>query len=170
MANSYVYFKGKGSWFKHLFQLDTMYAGPDDPGKWHIKLHPTPESLEEMKALNTRNRIMMDDDGKYFNLSRPRKKVINLKSGGKKEIIFDAPIVFDKDGHSLSESARIGNGSDITVKCELYSFNHQGKKQNAVRLESVRIDNLVPYEAKENYQPSEAKAAEGLMEQPEPLF
>lgn len=169
MAN-HVYFKGKGSWFRHLFQLDTMYAAPDDPGKWHLKLHPTQESLEEFKALKTKNRLMQDDDGYYINLNRPRKKTITLRTGGKKEIIFDPPKVFDKDGHPLSEDARIGNGSDVTAKCELYSYSYMGNRANAIRLESVRIDNLVPYEAKENYLPEEAKAAEGLMDQPEPLF
>ena len=166
----YVYFKGKGSWFRHIFQLDTAYAGPGEAGKWHIKLHPDKESLDLFKSLQTRNRLSRDDDGDYFNISRPREKEITLKDGSHKKIVWDAPKVFDKDGHPLSDSARIGNGSDITVKAELYTYNYQGKRNNAIRLDSVRIDNFIPYEAKENYLPDEAKSAEGLMDQPEPLF
>lgn len=166
----YVVFKGKGSWFRHLFQLDTLYAGPDDPGKWHIKLHPTAESLDLFKSLKLKNRLMRDDDGDYFNVNRPRKKVINLPNGGKKEIIFEAPKVFDVDGHPLTESARIGNGSDITVKCEKYSYTHNGKKSNAIRLDSVRIDNLIEYKAQDTYTAAESKAADGLMDQPKPIF
>jgi hypothetical protein len=162
----YVYFSGKGSWFHHLYHLDTMYAGPDDPGKWHITLHPDRQSLDLFQSLNLRNQVKSDIDGPSVKLSRPRKKVIRLKTGALKEIIFDPPKVFDNAGVPISEETKIGNGSDVTCKCELYGFNHQGRKGQAIRLESVRVDNLIPYNPPSDYLPDEAKAASGLMDHP----
>lgn len=158
----YVYFKGKGSWFRHLFQLDEEYQ------RWHITIHFVPQSLDEFKALKLKTHLKKDDDGYYAKLSRPRKKV--TKAG--KEIIFDAPQVFDKDGQPWPKDKHIGNGSDITVKCELYQYQPPGgaPKANAIRLASVRIDNHVPYEPDRDYTKDEAKGAEGLTDQPAPLF
>ena len=158
----YVYFKGKGSWFQHLFQLDEEYS------KWHVTLHFTPESLEEFRALKLKTHLKKDDDGYFSKLSRPSRKV--LRSG--KEIVFTPPKIFDKDGMPMINGSLIGNGSDITVKCELYQYTAPGGKEkaNAIRLESVRIDNLIPYEPKKDYTKEEAKAADGLTSQPAPLF
>ena len=160
MAKEYVYFKGKGSWFKHLFQLDEEF------GKWHVTLHFDGPSLDEFRALQLKTHLKKDDNGYFSKLSRPRKKIMRGK-----EVIFDSPKIFDKDGNPVSDSTRIGNGSDITVKCEVYAYTPPGSKvrANAIRLESVRIDNLIPF-TPSDYEPDEAKAAEGLMDQPEPLF
>lgn len=161
MAKEHVYFKGKGSWFRHLFQLDEEF------GKWHVTLHFDPESLDAFRALQLKTHLKKDDEGYFAKLSRPRKKIMRGK-----EVIFDAPKIFDKDGNPMTDSSRIGNGSDITVKCELYHYSPPGSKvrANAIRLESVRIDNLVPYTPQRDYEPDQAQAAAGLMEQPEPLF
>lgn len=161
MAKKYVYFKGKGSWFQHLFNLDQEYS------KWHVTLHLTPESLEEFRALQVKTHLKKDDDGYYVKLSRPSSRVYSGKLTP-----FAPPQVFDKDGMPLTDSARIGNGSDITVKCELYQYTPPGGKAraNAIRLESVRIDNLIPYEPNRDYTDEQAKAAAGLTDQPAPLF
>ena len=161
MAKQEVYFKGKGSWFRHLFDLDQEFQ------KWHVTLHFTAESLDEFRALQLRTHLKKDEDGYYAKLSRPRRKIMRGK-----EIIFDAPLVFDKDGNPITDSKNVGNGSDITVKCEVYQYTAPGSKvrANAIRLESVRIDNLVPYSPQRDYEPDQAKAAAGLMDQPEPLF
>jgi hypothetical protein len=161
LAKQYVYFKGKGSWFRHLFQLD------DEFQKWHITLHFDGSSLEEFRNLHLKTHLKKDDDGYYAKLSRPRKKIMRGK-----EQIFDPPQVFDVEGRPMFDSNHIGNGSDITVKCELYQYSPPGSKvrANAIRLESVRIDNLVPYTPEKDYMPDQAKAAEGLMDQPAPNF
>jgi hypothetical protein len=158
----YVYFKGKGSWFQHLFQFDDKF------GKWSIQIHLTPESLEEFKALKLKTHLKMDDDGWYTKLSRPREK---LTRGGKR-IVFDAPMVFDKDMMPIRKGTNIGNGSDITCKCEIYQYTPPGSKnkENAIRLAEVRIDNLIPYNPDKDYTPEEASAAEGLKDQPKPVF
>lgn len=161
---NYVYFKGKGSWFRHLFQLDSEFGD----ARWHIKLHFTPESLEEFRALKLRTHLKKDDEGYYATLSRRQRKI--TRNG--KELIWEKPQVFDKDGIPVSPDTKIGNGSDITVKCEIYQFTapNTGKKEQAIRMESVRIDNLVPYVPDRDYLPDEAKGAEGLKDQPAPMF
>lgn len=158
----HVYFKGKGSWFQHLFRLD------DEFQKWHVTLHFTAESVDEFRALKLKTHLKKDDDGYFAKLSRPSRKITK----GGKELVFSPPKVFDKDGLPMPDAARIGNGSDITVKCELYQYTPPGGKDklNAIRLESVRVDSLVPYEPKKDYTKEEAKAAEGLTSQPAPLF
>lgn len=158
----YVYFKGKGSWFQHLFQLD------DEFQKWHVTLHFIPESLDTFRGLKLKTHLKKDDDGYYAKLSRPSRKVTK----GGKEIVFSPPKIFDKDGLPMDNGTRIGNGSDITVKCELYQYSPPGgkNKENAIRLESVRVDNLIPYNPDKDYTKEEAKAAEGLTSQPAPLF
>lgn len=159
----YVYFKGKGSWFQHLFIIDNAY----EP-QWNITLHFDNDSLETFRGLKLKTHLKKNDDGYYAKLSRKVRKV--TKAG--KEIIWAAPKVYDKDGVPMGPETRIGNGSDITVKCELYGYTPPGEsvKKNAIRLESVRIDSLVPYEPKKDYTPEETKAASGLMTQPAPLF
>lgn len=159
----YVYFKGKGSWFQHLFQIDSEY----EP-QWNVTLHFTPESLDAFRALKLKTHLKKNDDGYYAKLSRKVRKV--TRAG--KEIIWEAPKVFDKDGLPLTKETRIGNGSDITVKCEHYQYTPPGAKakENAIRLESVRVDNLIPYEPNKDYTKEESKAAEGLTSQPAPLF
>lgn len=161
MAKKYIYLKGKGSWFQHLFQLDAEY------NKWNITLHFTPESLDEFRALQLKTHLKKDDDGYYAKLSRPASRVY-----GGKLTPFAPPLVFDKDGLPMKDSSLIGNGSDITVKCEVYQYTPPGgkAKANAIRMESVRIDNLIPYEPKRDYTDAQATAAEGLTDQPAPLF
>ena len=163
MSKENVYLKGKGSWFNHAIIMDEEYQ------KWHITLHLDQPSLEAFRALQVKTHLKKDDNGYFVRLSRPRKKIMRGK-----EVIFDAPKIFDKDGFEMSKEAcyKIGNGSDITVKLEKYSYKPPGSKvqANAIRLESIRIDNLIPYEPKRDYTEEQSQAAEGLMDQPEPLF
>jgi hypothetical protein len=164
MAKEYVYLKGKGSWFQHFFNADSKFGD----AKWHITLHPDEESLAKFKSLNLKNTIGKDDDGWYVRLSRPCRKV--TRKG--QELIWTAPVMFDKDGIPLDQSVRIGNGSDITVKCEVYQYSAPSAKEksNAIRLESARIDQLVPFDGTKDYTKEENKQADGLMVQPKPIF
>ena len=161
MAKQYVYFKGKGAWFQHLFQLDSEY------NKWQIQLHFTPESLDEFRALQVKTHLKKDEDGYFARLSRPGSKIMRGVLTP-----FSPPQIFDKDGKPITEGTHIGNGSDITVKCELYQYTPPGSKvrANAIRLESVRVDNLIPYEPNRDYTKEQADAAAGLTSQPPQLF
>lgn len=164
MAKEYVYLKGKGSWFQHFFNADSKFGDP----KWHILLHPDEESLATFKSLNTMNHLKKDDDGYYFNVSRPCRKVTAKGI----EMVWQAPIMFDKDGVPLDSSVRIGNGSDVTLKCEVYPFTLRGSSntKNAIRLESARLDQLVPFEGARDFTKEESKQADGLLTQPKPIF
>lgn len=156
----YVYFQGKCSWANHLVVADTQF------NKWHVTLHFTPESLEKFRSLKLKTHLKKDEDGYYAKLSRPTQKLIRGKM-----IAFNPPLIFDKENKPLVNT-QIGNGSDVTIKCELYQYTPPGSKtrENAIRLESMRVDNLVPYEPKRDYTEEQAKAAEGLADQPQPLF
>ena len=83
---------------------------------------------------------------------------------------FAPPIVFDSEGKVLS-NVIIGDGSDLTVKCQVYPYGGKGgiAKGIGARLESVRIDNLVPY-TNSNLDPNDERQSRGLMGQPEPIF
>lgn len=155
----YVYFSGKCSWANHLLVPDGEY------NKWHVTLHFTPESLEKFRELKLRTHLKKDDDGYYAKLSRPTQKLIRGKM-----VAFAPPQIFDRDGKPFT--GHVGNGSDVTVKCEAYKYTPPGGKErlNAIRLESMRVDNLIPYEPKRDYTDEQAKAAAGLTEQPAPIF
>ena len=154
----YVYFTGKCKWAK-LVTPDPEYQ------KWQLDLYFDAKSLEDFKALKLKTHLKKDDDGYYARIARPVQKMMRNQLHA-----FNPPKVFDKDNKPL-ENTLIGNSSDVTVKCEVYKYTPPGGKsrENAIRLESVRVDNLVPYERKD-FDAATAKAAEGLEDQPAPLF
>lgn len=154
----FVYFQGKAKWAR-LVIPDPEFQ------KWSIDLYFDEKSLEEFKALKLKTHLKKDDDGYYARLSRPTQKMMRNQLQS-----FEPPKIFDKDMKPL-EGVLIGNGSDVTVKCEVYKYTPPGSKtrENAIRMASVRVDNLVPYE-KKDYDGQTARAASGLSDQPAPLF
>jgi hypothetical protein len=54
----------------------------------------------------------------------------------------------------------------------VYSYTQKFTKKpgRAIRLEAVRVDNLIPYEPKSDRTPEEMELTKGLDEQPTPLF
>src|SRR6266516_1728248 len=100
----------------------------------------------------------------YFN--RPIDKL--TKTG--KRIGYAPPEILDKDGSPLKNTL-IGNGSDVTIKLEVYSHGTPGGgKAKAARLLSVRVDNLVVFVKDESFSPDQQRAVKGLEDQPEQLF
>lgn len=157
-----VYVKGKVSWVRAVV--------PNDWDKWTITLHPDAESLEiirDLQAKGIKNRMKKDDDGYYIAFSRPT--MIELRKGVKTGVT--PPEVVDANGAPL-EGVAIGNGSDATVKLEVYQHNTPGGgKSIAARWAGVRIDNLIPFNRDTDYPDEDRKAvSEGLREQPAPLF
>jgi len=73
------------------------------------------------------------------------KVYTDRKSGELVTTRFRDPVVTDIDGDTLDSNTLIGNGSKVIVKAELVSF--PGKTLKALRLESVQVLDLVPYEA-----------------------
>lgn len=154
----YLYFQGKCKWAK-----------PDKPnkfGNWSIDFYPTPKDLDRIKELGLKNRVKTDKegDGEYVSFSRPTSKVIKGKVVG-----FAPPQVVDAQGMPLN--VHIGNGSDVTIKVDYYSYETPSKeKGHAARWSGVRIDNLVPYKPRSDMDPDQMEAVAGLQEQPEQLF
>lgn len=159
-----VYLKGKGKWHK-LVIPDQLY------NKWSVVLYPDAASLEtvrELQLAGLKNRLRKDDEGYNVNFSRPVTKE-NKKTG--QVMTFNPPKVVNKEGDPM-DGVAIGNGSDITIKLEVYEHAVPGssKKAKAARLASVRVDNLIPFNKEKDFTPEEAEQISGLKEQPEPLF
>src|SRR6266436_5688770 len=165
MANRYsktenIYIQGKVSWLK----ARTI----NQWNKYSVTIHPKPEDLEKIRDLQSeglKNMLKKDDDGYFVSFNRPVSK--EFKSG--KIITYAPPEVFDKDGNPFD--GNVGNGSDATIKLEVYLHDTPGGgKAKAARWISARIDNLVPYEPDRDLTEDQKAAAAGLKEQPEQIF
>jgi hypothetical protein len=172
MATKDVFLTGKCKWAK-LTVPDAKFGDP----KWSIVLYLNQPSYEQFMELKkapggVKNVVKKDEDGYYVTLSRPTQR--NYKGQIK---AFIPPVVLDgrtklEDGSFPPLTEYIGNGSDVTVKCEYYSYLMQATKttEHAIRLVSVRVDNLVPYAPKRDDTPERAEASAGMDKQPQPLF
>jgi hypothetical protein len=158
----FIYIQGKVSWFRPKV--------PNKWNKWSVQIHPDAKGLElirDLQAQGVKNQLKKDDDGYYTNFSRPVTK--ETVSG---RILSFTPVeVFDADGKPFDEP--VGNGSDVTLKLEVYGHNTPaGGTAKAIRWQSARIDNLVPFNNERDLNTFEKEAASGLVEQPkqEQLF
>lgn len=158
----YHYLQGKIMWCKH--------TAPDPWGNWKVTLYPNEESklkIAELKARGLRNVMKLDDDGENMTFRRPQQKMIRGKVVG-----LAPPEIVDKNGDKMRDIL-VGNGSDGTVKLEVYTFDPPtgGPKGLAARWLSLRVDNLVPYDGvKKDFDETQQRAVSGLAEQPEQLF
>lgn len=158
MSNSntkFITFQGTGKWVKPYI--------PTQFDKWSLDLYMNKSEVERFKELKVMNHLKRDDDGDYVTFSRP----INKNFAGKLEALRP-PLVIDKDGLPMINVA-IGNGSKITVTLELYSYNPPGPKgserKNAIRLFSLRVDELIPF-ANDSFSDQEQMAAAELAKTP----
>ena len=167
MANNnqksyFEYLSGKAKWVR---------AKNPDPkfGKWNMTLYPYDEDLKKFKALQDEGvltRLKKDDDGYYFQISRPVNKMMKGVL-----IQFTAPKVIDKDGVVIEDGAGVGNGSDVTVKVQVYSYpKPTGGWGKAIRWEGLKVNNLVPYKADSFPTQEDKEQVKGLLEQPEPVW
>lgn len=162
MTKQFIYLQGKAKWANRLVRPDDKF------NRWSVVLYPDQESLEkvrELQAEGVKNVIKKDEDGYNVTLSRPLQKIIRGKV-----IAFTPPKLVHPNKEPVVTA--IGNGSDITVEMEVYSHGTPtGGKAKAMRLESVRVDNLVPFDAETDYPDAkEAKSLESIGQQPERLF
>lgn len=156
MATEYIYLKGKAKWVR-------VHA-PNKWGKWSAVLYPDAESLEmirDLQAQGIKNVVKKDDDGYYTTFSRPAQ----IERGGK--IIGMHPVEVLYNGEPLRDTA-VGNGSDVTIKVEVYEHKvpASDKKAKAARLFAIRVDNLIPFDQNRDFEGDDAKVVEGLAEQP----
>jgi hypothetical protein len=166
-TTKYEYLSGKGKWVK-VFQPDTT---PNGGQRWKVDLYPDPTSLEIIKKLKEEgllNHMRQDDDGYNMTFARPTQKIMKGRL-----VAFPPPVVLDKDLKPL-ENVAIGNGSDITIKLEIYKYpkpgGEKGQKGIAARLIAVRVDNLVPFEPARDFTDVEAVMAKGIENVPTPIF
>lgn len=156
MEKTYVYWSGKAKWVR--------YDTPDlTYNKWNHVLYPNEVHLDEIRKLQAeglKNVLGKDDDGWKINIGRPTQRIWKGKV-----VPFAPPTVVDAEGRPLTGVA-IGNGSDVTTKSEVYRYTHMGKKGVAIRWESMRVDNLIPFEAKTDFPEPQASMVSGLSEQP----
>lgn len=154
------YFSGKGKWVR--------VSSPDPWGNYKIDLYPNAASLEKIKKLKDeglKNQLRKDDDGYFITIRRPSSKLIRGKV-----IAFTPPQLLKPDGTPLT-GISVGNGSDVTVKVDVYAFTSpQGAKGKAIRLDAVRVDNLVPFDAKADFAADQKEQIGELQSQPEPVF
>ena len=176
MSTDFVYLQGKGKWCK----VTTPDAKFGDP-KWSVVLYPNPDSynkLLDLKKKGIRNMIKKDEDGYFTTFSRPQEKKYRGRINA-----FTPPELLDgtkplEDGGYMPfpRENLIGNGSDITIKLAVYTFSTPGDKPGertgcAARLESVRIDNLIPYNPNRDMDEVQKGLVRGMDEQPtQPLF
>ena len=160
---TYEFFQGKAKWVKH--------HRPNQWGKWAMTLYPNAQSLDrirELQAEGIKNTLRKDEDGYYINIGRP----VQITAKGK-VVGMTPPVVYLKDWETpLPQDQLVGNGSDVTVKCECYGGTSPvGTKYKAIRWQALRVDNLVPYERERDQDHYEAHLTKGLDEQPsQPLF
>ncbi len=167
MAKAFYYFKGKCKWAQKLFIPDDMYKC------WSVMLYPDKESYDKIMELKAGkegiqgllNVIKKDEEGYNLTFKRPTEKVMKGKLQS-----FTPPVIVNAEGQPWDRDKGIGHGSDLTLKVEWYSYKRPtGGHGSAIRLESVRVDSLVPFE-KDDFPPQEQKQVGGLLEQPAPLF
>ncbi len=147
--------------FDHVTQPDLEF------NNWNIRVHLDEESLAKFEELKKPledgtegilNESKMDDDGVYVTFKRPMSRKWNGV-----DTMLTPPVILDKDENAFE--GRIGSGSKVTVKCEVYKYNKPFKKGKgrAMRLLAVKVLDHVPY-TKSNFTESEEKQASGFKE------
>lgn len=169
MAKKYIFLRGKAKWANRLFIADQKYKC------WSVVLYPDEESYSkvlEMKkgsegVQGILNMIKKDEDGYNITLKRPTEKLIKGKLTA-----FLPPVVLNADNTPFNpQGPQIGNLSDVICKVDYYTFSRPtGGKGSAIRLESVRIEHLIPFNKETDFAKADAEQVSGLTEQPPPLF
>jgi len=157
MATKTIFLKGKLKW--------AHTSKPDKYDRLSVCLYPDAASLEIIRALKEPpailNTLKMDDDGTYIKLGVPPNQMINGK------VVVNRIEVLKPDGSPLTESL-IGNGSDGTIKCEVYTYR-KGEGR-AIRPKAIRVDNLIPYTVQGSFTDEQKAQVSGVMEQPVPVW
>lgn len=156
----FVFIQGKVAWVKAV--------DPNKFGDWSFQIHPDNKSLEmirDWQSQGLKNILKKDDDGYFITFKRPPY----ITRMGKR-VPLNPPKIIDKDGNPLP-GLTIGNGSDATVKLEVYRHKTpSGGKALAARWDSMRIDNLVEFNRDRDFPQEEKEQIAGLVEQPEQIF
>ncbi len=132
MATKYVDIKGKCKWAK-VWKPDNKYA------KFSIDICPDAESKEVIKSLGIKNGFKADPSGdEYITFRRDPSHTIFR---GEERVPAGKPDVLGVD-----PDTDIGNGSDVTIRIAVYSYDNKFGKGVGTRLEKVKVDNLVKFD------------------------
>ena len=157
MATKTYYLSGKAKW-AHVHRIDKY-------DKYSITLYPDEASLNQINEWvdgtpPIMNHLKEDEDGQFMKFGCPPNRLIAGK------IVPFTIEVLDNEGRPFHQP--IGNGSDVTIKVDVYTYRKgEGK---AVRLRAVRIDNLVPFTSESFPDDETRESAAELMSQPQPNF
>jgi hypothetical protein len=110
---------------------------------WRIEIAPDDASLIALKSSGSRLEGKMDEEGRLWYKFR-RKRKAEFKPGQIEDLGPPKVVTKDDDGYKPFTEA-IGNGSEVTIKVEVYP----SKKGVGTRLMAVCVDKHVPYEGKE---------------------
>lgn len=137
--------------------------------KWAVVIEPTLPSLEKIRDLQAQGlkNVMKKDENNvyYIQFSREPTKLMRGKV-----VAFAAPTVLDSSGE-IMDGSKVGRGSDVTVRLEVYQHGTpNGGKSKAARWDSLRVDNLIPWEIDKDMGPTEAAAAKDLLNSPQPVW
>ena len=139
MPTELMFIRGKASW--------AFTNAPDPWGSYTITLHPNSDGLEKIRELQgqgLKNVLKKDEDGWFIKFRRPQSKEIRGRV-----VPFTPPEVIMEENKQPLQGL-IGNGSDVTVKLEVYPHaTPGGGKAKAARFLGVMVHNLVPYVSKE---------------------
>lgn len=165
LKTDYHYFQGKAMWAR--------VVAPDlEYGNWSVKVYLTQDSYAKFMKLKEQdgdvegimNDVKQEEDGPAVTFKRPMKKVFKGV-----DTMLTPPVVLDKNNQPFA--GEIGNGSDITVKVQRYTFKKPfGKgRGSAIRMEAVKVENLVPY-TRDQMPQAFQNQAKGMEEVPPQLF
>jgi len=128
------YFSGKAKWASDIMKVDKY-------GKHSMKLIVDEKTAKEFQAIGAKTTPKPQDDG-TFAINLTRKPTMSVWKNGKKTEA-GPPEVIDASGKPFEGA--IGNDSDVTVKVEVFKYDNSYGKGIGVRLDKVRVDNLVEY-------------------------
>lgn len=140
MSTAIFYLSGKARWAK-LKKPDPKY------NRYTIDLYLDEDSKPKFAESGMQLELKTDKEGgRYHTFGRATEKVI------KGELVkFDPPNVIDAEGNPFSKN--VGNGSHVTIRVSVYDT----AKGKGHRLDTVRVNHLVPYEAQDDMPPVPAE-------------
>lgn len=135
--------------------------------KWSVTIYPDNSSLEKIRELQAdglKNVLKKDEDNQYY-ISFHREPTKMMRG---KLVAFTAPKVIDKAGQPMDGSL-IGRQSDVTVRLEVYRNPPGGMyRYVAARWDSLRVNDLVPWEAGKELTAEDQVKHESLVKASEP--
>lgn len=136
MATRYVDLTGECKWAK-VWKPDSKYD------KYSLDLCPDEASRKIIDGLGLKSSFKTDaQTGKeYMSFRRDPNATVFVSKDTRGPA--GAPKVL-----GIDQDVPIGNGSDVTVRLAVYSYDNKFGKGTGSRLEMVKVNKLVEYEAK----------------------